>query len=227
MLRFAKGAAPKVLTGWQATPGADWESLSATHKDDVRDALLRDQGELCAYCQRRIPTKDGYVKVEHWHAQSAEEEAKGTLRWLDMLGVCLGDEAQETGAKEGERHCDTARGNKKLFLHPVAGRGPDPREHLRYTSEGEVLPSTGTSSARVQSDIDALNLNATRLKRARREIFDALRERLDKRKFTTAALNAEYKAAGIQPGVQSPTQCEVVRYHLRRWARQKNVELGG
>ncbi len=228
MLRYTKGAAPKVLTGWQATPGADWDSLSAAEKDEVRSALLRDQGHLCAYCQRRIPTKDGRMKVEHWHAQSAEEEKKGTLRWLDMLGVCLGDEAQETGAKTGERHCDTARGDATLFLHPVAGRGPDPRPHLRYMPEGEVSPSPQAAGVReaVGSDIHALNLNARRLKRERRVIYDTLRAHLEQHGFTKAALSAEYKAAGIQPGVRTPPQCEVVRYHLQRWARKQNVELG-
>jgi len=225
MLRYTKGAAPKVLTGWQATPSADWESLSATDKDEVREALLKDQGHLCAYCQRRIPIKDKGMKVEHWHAQSADKGRKRVLRWLNLLGVCLGDEALETGAKTGERHCDTARGSAALFLSPIEGQGPDPRDHLRYTSEGEARPVPGPSSSAVQGDIEALNLNAGRLKRARREVLEALRRRLDKDGFTKAALTGEYKAASMKSGVRMPAQCEVVRYHLRRWARKQDVEF--
>jgi uncharacterized protein (TIGR02646 family) len=224
MLRYSKGQAPKVLTGWQATRGADWESLSAADKDEVRGALLRDQARLCAYCQRRIPLKDGRMKVEHWSAQSGGE---GTLRWTNLLGVCLGDEAAETGATTGERHCDTARGDKKLFLHPVEEQGPSPLQYLRYTDEGEARPSNENVDAGdvVQEDIRSLNLNARRLRRARREVREALKQRLATAGWDAAALRAEYKAASIQPGVRAPEHCEVVRYHLQRWARKQNIVL--
>ncbi|UQA54921.1 retron system putative HNH endonuclease [Polyangium aurulentum] len=223
MLRHSKGQAPRVLTGWQATPGADWESLSAADKDKVREALLRDQGRLCAYCQRRIPTKDKRMKVEHWSAQSGGE---GKLRWTNLLGVCLGDAAIETGSTTGERHCDTARGDKKLFLHPVEGQGPSPREYLGYTAEGEARPSKEKTDARhVAEDISALNLNAQRLRRARREVYEMLKQRLEEAGWDAAALRAEYKAAGIQPGVPALEHCEMVRYHLQRWARKQNIAL--
>lgn len=222
MLRYSKGAGPQVLTGWQATPNADWESLSAADKDKVRDAILRDQGRLCAYCQRRIPTRDERMKVEHWQAQSA---GKGKLRWSNLLGVCLGDERAETGAPKGERHCDTARGNAALFLHPVEGCGPSPREHLKYTSQGQVLPRETPQQDAVGGDIEALNLNAGRLRRERRVVYEALRERLEKAHWTSKALRDEYKAARIEPGVRAVTQCEMVRYHLEKWARQRDLKL--
>jgi uncharacterized protein (TIGR02646 family) len=224
MLRYAKGQAPKGLTGWQATPDAGWESLSAADKDKVREALLRDQGRLCAYCQRRIPLKDGRMKVEHWSAQSGGE---GELRWTNLLGVCLGDAAIETGSATGERHCDTARGDKKLFLHPVEGQGPSPREYLGYTAEGEARPpkEKADASDAVEGDIRALNLNVPRLRRARREVYEALKRRLDKTGWHAAALRAEYRAASLLPGVQALEHCEVVRYHLQRWARRQNIVL--
>lgn len=224
MLRYPKGAAPRVLKGWQATPGADWESLSAADKDQVRDALLRDQGHLCAYCQRRIPSADGRMKVEHWQAQAT---GQNKLRWSNLLGVCLGDAAAETGAATKERHCDTARGDAKLFLHPVEGQGPSPREHLRYTPTGEVraLEDKPELSERVQADIHALNLNAERLRRARRAVYDALCEHLDKYGFSKSALAAELRAASIEPDVRASEHCEMVRYHLRRWARKQGVDL--
>ncbi len=224
MLRYRKGAEPKGLTGWQATPNASWESIPAGDKNVVRDALLRDQGYLCAYCQRRIPAKDGRMKVEHWHPQST---GKDDRRWSNLLGVCLGDEAAESGSTRGERHCDTARGNAALFLHPVEGRGPDPREHLGYTAGGEARPSQDNpeTAAAVTGDIHTLNLNARRLRRARDEVYEELKKRLDKAGWTEGALRAEYDAARIQPGVRALPQCEVVRYHLRRWARKRNVVL--
>jgi uncharacterized protein (TIGR02646 family) len=223
MLRYAKGAAPPVLAGWQATPHATWDSLSASDKDQVREAILRDQGCLCAYCQRRIPTSDGRMKVEHWQAQSG---GKHMLRWTNLLGVCLGDEAAETGATRGEKHCDTFRGDTPLFLHPVDGQGPSPREHLAYGPEGETKPSRGTTRREaVLGDIQALNMNAARLRRERRIIYEEVKRRLDKAGWTLKAHRDEHKKTQIQPGTRAASQCEVARYYLERWARKHDFQL--
>ena len=164
------------------------------------------------------------MKVEHWRAQSGGADK---LRWSNLLGVCLGDEQAETGAPEGERHCNTARGDAALFLHPVEGQGPSPREYLAYTAEGEVRPSKekAAQSEVVQGDIHALNLNAKRLRRARIEVYEVIKQRLEKAAWGTGALREEYRAAAIQPGVPALPQCEFVRYYLRRWARKQNVSL--
>jgi uncharacterized protein (TIGR02646 family) len=222
MLRYPKGPQPGVLTRWQATPNAGWESLPAADKDEVRAAVVRDQGHLCAYCQRRIPTRDGRMKIEHWLAQS---EGKDVLRWTNLLGVCLGDESAETGSPRGERHCDTARGNARLFLHPVEGHGPSPRDHLVYSAEGEVRPRETPQSDVVQRDIDALNLNAPRLRRARVAAYDALKQRLEKAGWTAKALRGEHRAAQLQPGIPAPPQCGLVSYLVEGWARKRGVSI--
>lgn len=107
------------------------------------------------------------MKVEHWRAQSSGED---DLRWTNLLGVCPGDERLETGAHHGERHCDTSRGDQTLFLHPVEGQGPSPRDHLRYSASGEVSPKDTARQRSVSADIEALNLNAARLRRGRRGV---------------------------------------------------------
>lgn len=222
MLRYSKGPAPSVLTGWQATPNAGWDSLPAADKEKVREALLRDQGRLCAYCQRRIPTRDDRMKVEHWQAQSG---GKDKLRWSNLLGVCLGDEKAETGSPEGEHHCDTARGDAALFLHPVEGQGPSPLDHLAYTPQGEVRPTDTPNQDAVRGDIDALNMNAARLRRERRAVYEELKRRLEKGNWSLKALRDEYRSARIEPGVPALRQCEMVRHHVRKWARQHAWEL--
>jgi uncharacterized protein (TIGR02646 family) len=222
MLRIPKGPPPSALTSWQATPGADWGSLPAADKDAVRAALLNDQGHLCAYCQRRIPARGLGVKVEHWQAQSTGDDS---LRWANLLGVCPGDESVETGSPRGERHCDTSRGDAPLFLHPIEGRGPSSRDHLSYSAEGEVTPRDTPARVAVRADITALNLNAARLRRERRVVYDELKRRLEKADWSTKALRDEHRAARIEPGTRALPQCEVVRYHLARWARRRGQTL--
>jgi uncharacterized protein (TIGR02646 family) len=222
MLQYPKGPAPSVLTGWQATPNADWDSLSGSDKEKVREALLRDQGYLCAYCQRRIPTKDDRMKVEHWRAQSG---GKDKLRWSNLLGVCLGDEKAETGSPEGEHHCDTARGDATLFLHPVEGQGPTARDHLAYTAQGEVRPRETPNQEAVRGDISTLNMNAERLRRQRRAVYEDLKQRLGRAGWTPKALREAYRNASIHPGTPALPHCEVVRHHVARWARQRDLTL--
>lgn len=83
-------------------------------KDQVREALICEQGHLCAYCMRSIPDerileKDedlSDVYIEHWQARSAERtnmENKG-LDYRNMLAVCSGNEkAPEATGKRKKR----------------------------------------------------------------------------------------------------------------------------
>jgi len=124
------------LTALAATPDMTWDGLGARDRSPIREALVRDQGGLCAYCQRRIEAHEDPVtgrsqmKIEHWipRAESAEHH----FIWSNLIGVCLGTsgDVSEAAARSTTSHCDASRGDK-LFLHPVQGRGPDPREHLR------------------------------------------------------------------------------------------------
>jgi len=62
MIRYAKSAQPARLTALAATPGIDWNALGAGDRDPIRAALVRDQGGLCAYCQR--PDEDRALACE-------------------------------------------------------------------------------------------------------------------------------------------------------------------
>ena len=137
MIRYAKGSPPARLTALAATPGMTWAGLGAGDRDPIRTALVRDQGGLCAYCQRRITagedptTGRSQMKIEHWipRAVSADHH----LTWSNLLGVCMGVSQESADPLPGHHahHCDASRGDRTLFLHPVEGQGPDPREHLQ------------------------------------------------------------------------------------------------
>lgn len=220
MIRYVKGAPPAGLTMLAATPGTSWNSLGAADKDPIRAALVRDQGALCAYCQRRITvdadpaTGTSQMKIEHWTPQSAPTTRP--LAWSQLLGVCLGvtREAALGAPVRTTQHCDTSRGDRKLFLHPVDGQGPDPRELLRYTKRGVVEPAT--PDARVADDIQVLNLNARRLVRAREAVFDAAWKRLERSGFAAHEIRRLEKAHRIVTGSSTPEHAEFVRYHLNK-----------
>jgi uncharacterized protein (TIGR02646 family) len=219
MIRYPKGVSPKRLTDLAATPGMTWTGLGAHDRDPIRAALVRDQGGLCAYCQQTISldedpeTGHNLMKIEHWIARSSSTEHH--LIWSNLLGVCLGgSRGTAVSGDRNTRHCDDSRGNRPLFLHPVDGQGPDPREHLRYNKAGRV--ESVKADARVDADIEALNLNAPQLVRARKAVFDALWDRLKRHEFSTGELRKEERRHRIVSGTKAPAHLEFVRYHVRQ-----------
>lgn len=216
MIRYVKGAAPGRLTALTTTPAMTWDGMGAQDRDPIREALLRDQGALCAYCQRRIhleldpATGLSRMKIEHWLARANHPSHHFT--WTNLLGVC-------PGWSVGEQHCDESRGNRALFLHPVDGLGPDPRHHLRYTKDGKVEAVGGNH--RVTDDIDALNLAAGPLARGRAAVYDALVRRLERTNFSVPELRKVAREHRIVPGTRTPEHAEFVRYHVLRWLRQR------
>lgn len=74
MLRYQKKPEPTVLAQARAQglSSDDWDQ-GFRHKREVRDALRRDQGDLCAYCEapiRVVGDDDVVMRIAHWHPRS-------------------------------------------------------------------------------------------------------------------------------------------------------------
>ena len=231
MIRYTKGPAPRQLTTLAATPRMDWDGLRAADRAPIRAALVRDQGWLCAYCQRRItPEEDAQtgrsqMKIEHWLPRNpaGTDGRSGTtdhhFLWSHLLGVCLGVSSDPEAPSARISHCDTSRGNADLFLHPVDGQGPDPRDHLRYTQAGMVEPAK--PNPRVDADIRALNLNAPQLRRGRQDALDEIRKRLDRSGYSLGELKKIAQEYQISSGVRMPEHTESVRYYVLKKLRSR------
>lgn len=172
-------------------------------KNEIREALDKEQHGLCAYCMGRIDSKvRNSVRIEHYRPLS--EHKKLALDYQNYLGVCFGGEKE----KEEKPHilcCDAARGERCLSINPWDKRQ---MEAIGYRKNGEIFVSNkkGLSAELVismQKDIDqVLVLNgkkdeegkiiydtATKLVAKRRSIYDSVCtqfERWDKKKCLTA-----------------------------------------
>jgi uncharacterized protein (TIGR02646 family) len=114
-------------------------------KTRVREALMAEQGHLCAYCMRRIPDARigeedvdlSDIYIEHWRARSAERnhsDNKG-LDYNNMLAVCSGNEkAPEAIGRRKRRYftCDKKRGRKPLAVNPLDQRT---LEHINFRNK--------------------------------------------------------------------------------------------
>lgn len=195
------------------TPGTDWSSVHGTQKQAMREALLGEQKQLCAYCMSPIPESTAeWMKVEHFIARAAADEH--IFDWSNLLGVCRGEIGQAAADRTGQYHCDTHRGHlpvntQTLHVHP-ASFPPDAGTLFAYTTAGEIRPASTIrppESDRVHETIDRLNLNVSRLVRNRAGVLETFRAMLRKH-FSRAEIErllaiARGGAAGkLQPYAQ-------------------------
>ena len=87
MFYIIKGKEPVSLTKYKKEKFAYFDGFR--NKDDIRHALLQEQGYLCAYCMRRINNSDD-LTIEHYIPQSKLNRISA-LNYQIMLGVCKTD----------------------------------------------------------------------------------------------------------------------------------------
>lgn len=163
MIRIIKTREPRSWTEHRLTDGAQYEASS-----DLRDALLADQGYLCAYCMRRIPTQDKgtteTTRIEHIIPQSkiSIEEA---MDYRNMVICCPG--AMES-TSEKECHCDRHKGENPISFTPL---DPNFINTLSYKTDGSI---TSTNTIYDQEINNVLNLNLEILKANRKAVRNQL-----------------------------------------------------
>ena len=97
MIPIIKGNEPKALTeakrDIQNTPDAsfDYSSLRGEHKRKILEALVAEQGHLCAYCMCRIGTNDNAATSHYlgprWVFKLVIQEYARGLRWSKRCDV--------------------------------------------------------------------------------------------------------------------------------------------
>lgn len=155
-----KGRPPKGLTEYRAEPvGTSYGNL---RKEEVREALAKEQGYLCAYCMGRIAPDKDHMKIDHREAQKSEGGGGKAIAlvYKNMLGVCKGGE----GLARKHQHCDTYKKNRPLKIDPTDAQSGWERT-VRYGAGGNIASSLPA----LETDLnEILNLNVDSLKEARR-----------------------------------------------------------
>ena len=110
MRHIEKQTEPRELKEFR-NGGGKWDDFSLDKgKRAVKNQLLAEQSNLCAYCTGAI--KFETMKVEHWYPQDAPEDRD--LEYANLLAVCLGCYNQ------GEFfHCDTSKADTVIQLNPT------------------------------------------------------------------------------------------------------------
>lgn len=175
MLPIKKGTTPKQLADAvrriKGTPDAtlSWRNVSADEREATLQALLDEQGSLCAYCTRRVSVNTAHVEHIVPQGEAAGTDDPLSLDYTNLLAVCDGLEGSEEGLT-----CDRARGNAPLTVNPL---NPETLENIRYRRDGEML----ADDRAVDLDVTkTLNLNHPLLVRNRRAALQVLFARFER-----------------------------------------------
>lgn len=166
---------PRSLIKHRATSGSNYDGCN---KEDIRTALLMEQGYICAYCMKRIEegmeeveNKENKIylyrtNIEHYIPQSVNREL--SMVFSNMLGVCNGN----AGRLKHLHHCDKSRGNELLNIDP---RNITCETFIQYSSNGEIK----SANQQINKDLnDVLKLNIEELVQERKRIIDTASKRM-------------------------------------------------
>lgn len=156
MIPIVKGCEPAALVEAKRiirnTPDATYcyESLRGEPKRKVLEALLAEQGHLCAYCTCRIGTDGHPATIEHLipqHPDGSAADGELSLEYHNLVAVCDG---------RGGATCDKRRGNAPLTVDPTKSHT---LKTIYYHRDGRI----DAKDESVKHDIQiTLGLNNTR-----------------------------------------------------------------
>lgn len=151
------------------TPNATYLGFGDTGSV-LKNALLIEQGYLCAYCMKKLPDSN-FVSVEHYIARekhisspfTQSKHDKKSLLFTNMLGVC----------KNNGIHCDKKRGNVSLkILNP---HDKNCETLVQYTLDGRIKVE---NNGKVKFDADLLQLNCQIVKDSREHFWEEAKAKL-------------------------------------------------
>lgn len=171
MRKIDKGPEPQEWKAYRTTPNVRYQSFPF-----LVDALLEEQGYICAYCERRIPHRDAPNeedhRIDHLNPQRNARQAgdDSDLDYQNMVICCPGNIANN----KDYYHCDKAKGHKELVVSPLsfAMMGT-----IRYTPSGIVKSTDEKLDAELNEE--GLNLNNHYLVQHRQETWATVIEKLN------------------------------------------------
>jgi uncharacterized protein (TIGR02646 family) len=226
MKQIIKIAEPQSLVQHRANQPAFYEGLPLQAKDDLRQNLLSEQGNICCYCLKRIPEKvekDGRVsydmKVEHYQCQDHFPQLQ--LTYTNLFGACTGNE----GKPKKLQTCDTRKGNEPLSINLLTN-APNCETLFKYNAEGEISSIDDNEDINRQLN-ETLNLNMQTLKDGRRQVYLEVQKKVEaeSKQLGTGQLKLRYFETERQKWFNRNDNkhkpfCMVAIYYLSKKIRQ-------
>jgi uncharacterized protein (TIGR02646 family) len=176
MITINKRNEPASWTQYRSTPGVAYQAT-----EELRQALLVEQGFICAYCMRRIPVKDsGNIETTRIdHIKSRTDNPNLELDYGNMVICC-------PGFIDSNEHCDKSKGDSEITFSLF---NINLQKSISYSSkDGSIKSSNPVWDSEIK---DIVRLNNNRLKLNRLQTLDGLRSALEKGKWRTSELETK------------------------------------
>jgi uncharacterized protein (TIGR02646 family) len=208
MIKINKGNEPATWTQKKETPG--FTQYEPT--DDLRMALLKEQGFICAFCMREIPVKDKGVKetskIEHLKSRKDRHDLQ--LDYNNMVICC-------PGYLKAEAHCDKSKGSTSVTFTLFTNLLPDT---LTYSIKNGTISSRNTIWNKEVNDI--LNLNNKLLAYNRLYVLTGIKEVLENKKWKKAKIEEKLEE-WVNPDTNGKLKpyCGIVIWYLQKKLRKQ------
>lgn len=212
MIRINKQQAnePRSWVNYRNTPGARYAASA-----DLRNALLAEQGHICAFCMRRVPVpkrdpnEAEYSKIAHINSRTNHEDMQFDF---DNMVICC------PGNINGTSHCDKSQGFTDVTQPLFNIQLQNSISYGNYT--GEIKSNNEAWNTEMNN---ILCLNNPTLKNNRSQTLEGVRNVLERKRWTRAELQnkldewTNFDAAGrLKP------YCGIVIWYLEKKLRQMN-----
>lgn len=176
MIRINKGNEPIEWTRYCATDGVDYARIP-----ELALALLREQGFICAYCMRKIPTtvaeKGINSVVEHIKCRANYDHLK--LSYSNMVICC-------PGRINSEAHCDDSKGNLDITFNLFS---PLLEQSIKYISKNGSIYSTNATWNNEINNV--VKLNNSLLRKNRLKALEGVQQLLEKEGWRTSVITTQ------------------------------------
>ncbi|MBP6825227.1 MAG: TIGR02646 family protein [Saprospiraceae bacterium] len=219
---------PRNWSALQNEPHNPEEGVVYYSKNELREALLLEQGHLCCYCQRRIENEPNMV-IEHLFPRNGIDKAQGQAKMFEydnLLAACdggaLDNRNRPSRIPSYPQYCDKSKNEDIIPLSPLQ---PDIENKLAYRQIG--LDEVGIIPF-IETDMDAdlvindrLNLNVPKLKNLRGKAISGLIFQNPETGELISAEEAETLLSAMEqqtgnPAIEYlPEFCSVKLYFLR------------
>ncbi len=166
-----KGEPPRSLLEYKQQVGATYKEMDKAIRAELLSSLIKEQGGVCAYCQRYFRPGMGRITIEH-HCEQSNDDCNGvtgpdrTMDYQNLLAVCDGK-----NGLYGDLTCDSRKAQikwkegEKMEVNPLV---ENHAQWIKYSGSGRISSDNGLHNREIE---EVLNLNAKHLRDLRRDEY--------------------------------------------------------
>lgn len=103
------------------------------NKNRIREALIKEQHGLCAYCMSRIENGAAETVIEHWYPLSKSKEK--ALQYENLFACCDGGQRESVEYRRRICCCDAKKHDAIITIDP---RNQEMMKYIMYYSDGRI-----------------------------------------------------------------------------------------